>query len=772
MAELSVVGKSVPRVDALEKVTGKARFCSDFKIGGMLHAKVVRSPYPHARIIKIDTSEAERLPGVRAVVTGKDAPDRQAGILLLDQYFLCHDNIARCIGEPVAAVAADTIEIAEEAQDLIEVEYEELPAVFDPEESMKKDPPTIIHPDFPSYFAPPTFYRKTVNPDMPNVLLHFKIYNGDVEKGFESADLIVENRYSTVRIVHGQIEPHRSIAWVEGDGTVVVRTKTQQSPYLQLMLANLFALPPHRIRVIAPYVGGDFGAGSGILTEPIAILLAMKSGRPVSLVYTREEQFVDGRQQVSVITYIKDGVKRDGTLVAREIKTIQDCGRHSEMALIVSRNSAFGAVGTYRVPNFKLDNYGVYTNNPLTGTFRGLGSPQIIWAIEQQMDILAEKLGIDSVEIRKKNILKEGERNVCGQVTHSIGISECLDKVAEWIEWGKKPVEEGGAWRRGKGIGIGQKYSTVSTTSVAIVKVHPDGVIEVRHNTDDIGQGVNTVLAQIAAEQFGVSMDKVKVVRGDTAFCPYDFGAISSRSTFHTGNAVVAACQDAKRQLFEAAAGRLGVSVASLETGDGKVLVKGWPGRSLEISDLFSPADGVPLRGGEILGTGSYFGPVVPEDEKGQSERIVMSFSHAAHAVEVAVNVETGEVKVLRIAGAFDSLPINPKLVEQQIEGGTVQGIGSAIYEHLVLHNGMVVNPNLTDYKLPTAGTLPNNKDIRGIIVPTPHQEGPYEAKGMGEAALVPVAPAIANAVYNAVGVRIKDLPISREKVLEAIKEA
>lgn len=771
MAKLSVVGKSVPRIDALEKVTGKAKFAGDFKVAGMLHVKVLRSPYAHARIVSIDTSKAEKLPGVRAVVTGKDAPDVRIGMVLNDQYVLCRDSIVRSVGESVVAVAADTVEIAEEALDLIDVNYEELPAVFDPEEAMEEDPPTIIHPDLPSYTSPAPYIKWGFEPGRPNVLYHYTIRNGDVERGFEEADLIVENRFSTCRVVHGQLETHQSIAWVEADGTVVVRTKTQQSSVLQQILARLFSLPVAKMRIIAPYVGGDFGGGSGVLTEPITILLAMKSGRPVKFVYTREEQFVDGRQQVPIIVYIKDGVKKDGTLVARKIRTIQDSGRHSEMALIVARNSAFGAVGTYRIPNFRLDNYAVYTNNPLTGVYRGLGAPQMIWAIEQQMDIIAEKLGIDPIEIRKKNILREGDRDVLGQITYSIGVEECLDKVAEWIEWSKKPAQKEGPWRKGKGIAIGQKYTMAGTSSVAVVKVHPDETIEVRHGTDELGQGSNTVIAQIAAEEFGVTLDHVNVVRGDTAFCPYDFGAVSSRATFHVGNAVIRACRDAKRQILEMAAGKLGVLAADLEIREGKILVTRWPGKWIKIGDLFN-VEGVPISGGEILGRGSFYSPMILEDrETGGSERMLTYFTHVAHAVEVEVNVETGEVKVLRVAGAFDAKPINPKLVEQQIEGGIGQGI-SLVYEQVALENGVVINPNFVDYKMATMTSLPSNENSAPIIVPTPHRDGPFGAKGVGEAGLVPIAPAISNAVYNATGLRIKDLPILREKVVQGIREA
>jgi len=734
----------------------------------ILHAKVLRSPYPHARISGIDISKAEKLRGVRAVVTGRDAPDKRNGLMLMDQYILCKDNIVRSVGEAVAAVAADSIEIAEDALKLIDVHYEKLPAVFDPEEAMAEDPVTIIHPQLPDYTFVGT--RLKLESEMPNVCYHFKVRKGNVDKGCQEADLIVENRFSIARIQHCQLETHRADAWVEVDGTLVVRSPLQTPASCARELATLFSLPPSKVRVISPYVGGGFGGKSGPCTiEPIVMLLAMKSRKPVRLMLTREEQFIDSRQRIAVITYIKDGIKSDGTLLAREIKVVVDSGRHAGSALLPTRNLAFGAVGTYMVPNFKLDSYTVYTNNPVTGAYRGFGTPEVTWAIEQQMDMIAEKLGIDAVQLRKKNILREGDRDVCGQITYGIGVKECLDRVTEWIGWNKKPEKAEGSWKKGIGVAIGNKYTMPGFSSVSTVKVHSDGLIEIRHGASEMGQGLNTVITQIAAEEFEVPTDHVKVICGDTSLCPYDLGCVSSRCTFNIGNAVRRACQDAKRQILDIASGIFGVNVADLDIKDGNICVVGLPKRQLKITDLFN-WEGVPIRGGEILGIGSYQGLTIVEDpQTGQSEKMVSYYTHMAVAVEVLVNVETGEVKILRIAGATDPVPINPKMVEGQIEGGMTQGIGSAIFEEIVLNEGVVVNPNFMDYKIPSSLDLPNSSNIKTIIVPLPHIEGPFGAKGVGEVTMTPVAPAIANAVYNAVGMRIVDLPISRERVLSII---
>ncbi len=741
----------------------------------MLHGKGVRSPYPHAKILDINTSKAEKLPGVKAVVTGKDIPPMITGMYLGDMYVLPVDDVVRYIGEPVALVAAETPEIAEEAVDMIEVDYQELPAVYDVEEAFRTDPPAVVHPNLDKFEEIAHVAVRRLVPERPNVTQHFRIRSGDVEKGFKEADVIVENRFSTVPIAHCQPETHQCIAWVKGDGTLVVRTTTQGIHMIRGALINVLQLPANKVQVQSPYTGCGFGGRTWFSSEPYAAVLTMKAGgRPVQVVFTREEMMVAGGHRTPITTYIKDGVKKDGTIVAREITMLVEQGAYSNIAFMITKNGSFGAVGTYRIPNFKLDSYGVYTNNPFTTAFRGFGSAEVIWAVESQMDAIAEKIGMDTVELRRKNFLEEGEKDVCGQVTHSIAAEECLSKVAEWIEWDKKPVEERGVWKRGKGIASGNKYTIAGSEAVCEVKVYADG-FEIRHGTDEMGQGNNTALAQIAAEEFGVSVDQIKVVRGDTAFCPYDWGSLSSRSLYHTGNALIRACRDAKQQMFELAASKLGRPAEQLETSNGKIRIKGVGGKEIPISDLFSGwgKTYVSLKG-EIIGIGTYHAPIILEDEDGQSPRMVSYYCQGAYAVEVAVNVETGQVKVLRSAGCFDvGQPVNPKMCEQQIDGGTAMGIGSSLCEEIVLDKGRVVNPSYADYKLLTAAEMPTTENFITMTTEDylPHIEGPYGAKGLGEAVVTPYAPAVSNAVYNAVGVRIKDLPITREKVLKAIME-
>ncbi|MCL5960163.1 MAG: molybdopterin-dependent oxidoreductase, partial [Chloroflexi bacterium] len=561
------------------------------------------------------------------------------------------------------------------------------------------------------------------------------------------------------------------------DGTITVWSSAQTIYGIKQMLCDALDVSSSKVRVIVPYVGGGFGGKVEIKTEAIAVALAQKSRRPVKVPFSREEVFVCATVRHPMVVYLKDGVKKDGTLVAREITMILNGGAYSEYGYLTTRNAAFGAVGSYKIPNFKLDSYGVYTNQPIGGAFRGFGSAQVIWAIEQQMDMLAEKLGLDPVEFRMKNALQEGDINVSGERAHSVGARECLRRAAEAIEWSTRTRNDGNVWKRGKGIALGNKYSIAPTASCAFVKVHDDETIEIRTSADEMGQGSRTVLGQMAAEEFKVGMGKIRVVAGDTSITPYDQGSISSRTTYNTGNAVRLACKDVKRQIFEKAAERLEASPDDLETAGGKVYVRGTPQRSLRFGDLFSPtlfAAGKFLdRGAEFLGKDTWYQMSTGEDpDTGQGGRLVAFYIHGAQAVEVEVNVETGEVRVDRIVSAYDmGRAVNPKLCEAQIEGGIGMGIGSALYEEMVLDNGTVLNPTFMDYKIPTTLEIPSGEKVKAMIVEAPHSEGPFGAKGLGEGVMIPTAPAIANAIYNAVGVRIHDLSITREKVLNALKQ-
>jgi len=779
--KLSIVGKSVPRVDALDKVTGKAKYTSEEGLGwpGMLYGKVLYSPHAHANIVSIDVSKARRLPGVKAVLTGEDVPEHRSGVVLDDRHVLCREKV-RFVGDAVAAVAAESMEIAEEALGIIEVKYEVLPAIFDVEEAFKPDCPVVLHPDLPNYIRPVYAYLGNDLPG-PNVHTHHKIRTGNVEEGFKQADLIVENRFQNDRITHCQLEPYNAVCYPDSSGGVTLWTSGRifmnRGP-----ICRAFNLPATKVRMRTVYVGGMFGMVGR--PERFVVLLALKTGRPVKMVYTREECFIDGLNRLPKLVYIKDGVKKDGTLIAREMKVIVNCGAYTDHAPMTIRNGAFHA-SQYRMPHFKWDAYGVYTNEPGVAPLRGFGSAEVLWATEQQMDITAEKLGIDPVEYRMKNTPDEGEINVRGEIVHSIGAKECLTKAADWIGLDKpyeQPIDSN--IRRGKGIALGNKYSLVDTASTAFVKVDMDGTIEVYHGMDECGQGCNTVFTQIAAEEFNLPLDKVRIVWGDTARIPWDHGTSSSRGTLYVGNAIRMACRDAKRQMFEIAAPILGTTPENLDTKNGRIFIKDSPEMEITIGDLSLSA--LPeargalkmasclADGGQIIGRATFWGRPSEEDpETGRGESLTMSYCYGAQAAEVAVDVETGLVKVLRFCSAFDmGIPVNPKMVEGQMEGGAGMGIGSALFEGFVFNDkGRLLNPNFNDYRLPSAVEVPSGDNMGSIIVEAPHQGGPFGAKGMGEAAMNASAPAIANAIYNATGVRLHRIPMTPERVLEAIKE-
>jgi len=771
MAKLSVVGKSVIRTDALEKVTGTAKYTSDvdLHLPNLLYGKILRSPYAHARILGIDISQAAKLPGVEIILTGKDVPSQRFGQYVADQHILTRETV-RFIGDAVAAVAANTPETADEALQLIKVEYQKLPAVFDAEEALSPDCPAVLHPDLASYERSLLAYLGRDLPG-PNVHTHHRFRRGNVDHGFQKADLTVENRFSTPRVAHCQLEPYNSFAYLESDGSLTIWSSVHELfGATQGMICKLFALPPSKVRLRTHYIGGNFGARPQ--AEKFAAFLAIKTGKPVRVTYSREECFIDGLNRFSTSIYIKDGVNSDGTLLARQIKVICNGGAYASLTPLLARNASF-ALSLYRIPNLKWDAYGVYTNEPCSGPFRGFAIPEVLWAIEQQMDIIAHKLEIDPVDFRKRNIVREGEENVRGEITHSIGAQECLDKAAEWIEWGKPSPASSGHLKAGKGVASGIKYSMTDAASSAIVKVHCDGTVEVRHGADEVGQGANTILAQIAAEEFSVPTHKVKLVWGDTARTSYDFGSVSSRTTYSTGNAVLLACQDVKRQMFKIAATKLGASPQDLETRDGKIYLKQSPETAIMVADLCLPGAGCLAEGAELLGRATFVKPGSGEDpDTGQGKILTSFYSYGAQAAEVTVDTETGQVRVLRFGSSFDmGQPINTKLCEGQMEGGAGMGIGTALHEELIIDKGQVLNPNFTDYRLPSTGDIPSGDNMGCMIAAVPQRDGPFGAKGLGEATLVATAPAIANAVYNAVGVRIKDLPITPEKVLNALRE-
>ena len=781
-----LVGKNIPTRDIMEKVTGAAQYCTDLELPGMLHGKVLRSPKPHARILEVDVSQAEKVPGVKAVITGKDIPPNKFGEAICDKHVLARHTV-RFVGDPVAAVAAETLDAATEALNLIRVTYEDLPAVFDPEKAYEVNPEVVIHPELPNYepgaIAAAPDQNISFDPERPNVCNHYKVRHGDLAAGFAEAEEIIENRFTAGRIQACALEPHGCIAAFDPEGRLTVWSGRQLLFLSKAHFCGTLNLPPSKVRLISSmHVGGSFGSKSMFTVEPIAAVLARETGKPVKMILTREEVFCSGGSRIPMVIYLRDGVKRDGTLVAREVKVILNAGAYAVLAPVLATNLTYGVVGTYRVPNLSIDTYAAYTNEPEAISFRGFGCSQPIWAVESQMDIIAEKLGISPAEIRRKNILREGEENGHGELMHSIGAGKCLEKVVEELDKCDKPTHVPKGWKVGRGLALGSKYAFPGVTSFGWVKVHEDGTLEIRHSTDEFGQGVNTVLPQIAADVFKMSPEHVRVFRGDTDHVPFSTGSISQSSTYNLGKSVFLAALDAKKQVLELASKRLGIPPEDLDTKDSIVFVLSDPAKTVSFTDLFkrTAAGGFVEEIGEIVGRSCWAQQSAPPDpETGKIDpelakkglRRASFYGHAAQGAEVMVETETGRVKITRLILACDmGRPIHPKLCEGQMEGGLVMSLGSALMEEMTLSDGRLLNANFHDYLLPSMGEVPSREALGLFFTPEPHNEGPYGAKGLGETVMTPGAPAIGNAIYDATGVRFKDLPITVEKIYNSLK--
>ena len=763
--KLESIGQSPVRLDAREKVTGRTLYAVDLKMAGMLYAKVLRSPHPHARILHIDATKARSLPGVVAVVTGKDFPG-SLGATVQDQSFLAGDKV-RFVGDAVAAVAAVNLDTAEEALSLIHVEYELLPALFDPVEAMKSRE-VLIHENLSQYAVAPGIFPVPGT----NICNHFKLRKGDPERGFKESDLVLEDTYRSQMVQHAHLETHAAIAQVDSSGKILIWSNTQTPYFNRKALAKSLNLPLNQVRVMVTTLGGGFGGKSYLKAEPICVALALKSkGRPVKLVFTREEEFGVAPVRHPTIIRCKTGMKKDGTWLAQETELIFDTGAYADIGPRVCRNAGFSAAGPYQVPNVRIDSYCVYTNHPIGGAFRGFGIPQVSWAIESHLDVMAEKLGLDPVEVRLKNAVEEGSLSVTGQVLHSVGLKETLRQAAEKIGWRKAS----GPYR-GKGIACMHKSTVTPSSSAAFVKLNEDASVTLLCSAVEMGQGSSTILAQIASEELGIPVEKISMVRPDTDVTPYDMASVSSRSTFFVGNAVRRAAADAREQLLQIAAEILEANPLDLVIEAGKVMVRGVPEKAIPIAELplgeafYVGAKGRG-RGRPVLGRGSFtVEDATPLDrETGQGKNPSAFWMYATQAAEVEVDPRSGRIKVLRISSAHDvGKSIHPVAIEGQIQGALVMGVGTALFEEMELEKGRVKNPSFAEYKLPSALDAP---EMIPIIVEELHAQGPYGAKGLGEPALAPTAAAIANAIYAAVGVRVKDLPITPEKILEGLRK-
>ncbi|MSP37083.1 MAG: xanthine dehydrogenase family protein molybdopterin-binding subunit [Deltaproteobacteria bacterium] len=768
---MALVGSDVAMVGGIAKVTGAVNYAPDLLLARMLFAKALRSPFPHANILRIDTTKAEKLPGVVAVVTRDDLSGLNPyfGPVVDDQPVVATERV-RHVGEVVALVAAESREIAEEALDLIDVEYQELPAVFDLMEAVKPGAP-VLHAQRKETTA--GVHREEFNFQVGgNVCSVYHVEDGDIKTGFAEADEILENTYTLPPVQHGHIEPHAATAYWEPSGKLVLHSATQNPSGVQEQLAQIFKLPENQVRVIVPLVGGGYGGKTHARLEPALALLARKARRPVQWVLTRDEVFLTGRRYGAVVK-IKTGFKRDGRIVARQVEAFYEIGAYALNGPVNAKTGCYVASGPYNIPNRSLTTYSVYTNLPPTGPFRGVGVSHVCWAYESEMDDIARRLHIDPLELRQRHLVQEGDVFVTGEKLVSVGIAECLRRTAEAIGWKGKEEQaqpaDGKTLVRGKGLAVTIKSTTTPTTSSANVRLNADGSAVLLTSSVEMGQGLLTILAQIVGDELGLPFDRVTVSSPDTDITPYDKSSSSSRTTFHMGQAALKAAQEIKNQLLEVAAKKLEARAEDLELRDGAVSVRGVPDKKMSITEIFK------ARYGSTVGSmfGGYCfksdGGLDPKTGKGKAAAF---WFFSACGAEVEVDIETGKVRVLNTVTAVDAgKAIHPKQCGLQNEGSMLSGMGSALFEEMVYDNGQPINSNFLEYMLPSLEDHPQG--FQSILVETPHPDGPFGAKGVGEAALPPVAPAIGNAIANALGgARIRDLPIKPDKIIAALEAA
>ncbi len=769
----SPIGESVTRVDALEKVTGEAKFTDDLQFGaGLLYGQVVRSPHPHAIIKRVDVSRALALPGVRAAVTGEDSDDH-IGLYLKDRYIFCRDRV-RFVGDPVAGVIAVSESIADEACRLVEVEYEVLEPVLDPLQGVQEGAP-LLHPDLGEYVVADFIDPKPGT----NIANHFKVRKGDVEAAWSKCDVIVECDFRVPHVQHVPLETHVAVARVDQTGKIILWSSSQ-SPFAQRnLIAEALNMSQSDIRVIAPYVGGGFGSKAGVSVEGTAVVMARKvPGHPVKMRLTREEEFYCAFVRQGLIARTKVGAKSDGEILAMKTEYYWDAGAYTEYGVNITRASGYSSTGPYRIPNVHADSYCVYTNHPVGGPMRGFGMPEIHWGIEQIMDMVADELGMDKVAFRLKNCLRGGDKNVTGMTMHPIGLAECIEKASKAINWGEKAPASAPHKRRGKGLAIMWKAPAMppNAGSSAWVRFNEDATVSLGIGGQEIGQGSFTVATQMAAATLGVPLDWIHISAPvDTKYSPYEWQTVASRLTWSMGNAIVQAAEDARRQILDIVAAYWDEDPNDLDVKDGQVISfkseNAIPLKDMVVYGLPLPDD-QGWHGGPIIGHGNFMPTYITslDNETGQGQRAVVHYTTGCQAVDLEVDTETGQIHLLRVASAFDvGKAINPDQVRAQMEGGVVQGASTAILECLQLKDGVPQNPSFTDYRIATSVDIPD--EIIPIIVEVPQDDGPWGARGVGEHPMVPTAPAIANAVAAALGVRILEMPMTPEKVFLAIQE-
>jgi len=753
MPDFAVVGKRIVNIRSGPKAVGQAVYTDDMKFPNMLYAAVLRSPFPHARILSIDTSRAEALPGVKGVVTGKNVPKIRVGALPTqsDRTVMAIDKV-RHVGEAVAAVAAIDDEIAEEALGLIRVEYEALPAVFDPEEAIKPGAPRV-HDEVAD-----------------NVSFKFIKSYGDVEKGFRESDYVRQDTFRTAPIPHAPMEPHGVISQWNTDGTLTVWIDIQMPFLIQRAFARVFNLPEDRVRIIKTETGGGFGGKGEFLAHYYAsTYFAKLTGKPVKAIMTREEVFVNTSQRHPVNITLKTGVKKDGALVSQHVRYLADGGAYMSTGPLALAIAYYMGMLPYVLPNYSYEGIRAYTNKTNSGPMQGHAVPQLRWAIESQLDQIAEEIGIDPLVIRRKNAVYPGYKHPV-HVYGSCGFKETIDEVEKSLAWSDRK----GKLPAGHGIGVacssfvsGIKMLSHFGGSI-VIQINSDAGVNILSGAADIGQGTDTVIGQIVAEVLGVTMDSIRVIAADTAITPMDQGTFSSGVTLRVGNAAIIAAREVKKQLLEVVAPNLETSPDQLEFRGGKIFVRGRPEKSISFFQavrIYRYAD----KSMPIVGKGNYVpdvADVATMIREGGTHSPAYSFM--CQGAEVKVDRETGDVKVLKLITGHDcGRVINPINVEGQLDGAVSKGVGMAFFEDQPHKDGSYLNNNFLDFLMPTSLDHPDEIPLKSIETDEPN--GPFGAKESGEGNLIGVSPAIANAIYDAVGVRINDLPITPDKVKKAL---
>lgn len=751
--QFSVIGQRVPKYDALEKVNGRAQYLIDLKLSGMLHGKILRSKYAHARILNIDISKAEALDGVVAVITAKDTPKIKFGFM--KDNLPLKDEISLSYRDEIAAVAAIDEQIASRAIELIDVEYEKLPPVFDAMEAIRDGAPQL---------------HKEARKNIANIPFSFKA--GDPESAFSDVEAIcVEGTFKAHFMTHTALGTMGALASFDSNGMLTMWANAQAPFMYQRDMAEALGISGERVRVIQPFIGGAFGRGMDLYpVDVITALLSIKTGRPVKIVFSREEDFACSPTRQPAIFKLKTAASKDGKILARKVEVFLDVGAYVSWGAFDARVMMATASGQYRVKNVQFDAWPIYTNNPSSGTMRGAGNPQINFAIESQMDVLAEKLGLDPVELRLRNVNRPGDVTTQGMKITTCAMEETLRRAAEEVGWK-------GRHRAGKvrGIGFSTLFHVAGGARVyrsdgcgAIIKIDDFGKVTVFTGMSEIGTGSDTSIAQIVAEELGVPLSKIELVNKDTALKPWDVGIHASRGTFIGGNAALRAARDAKNQLLRLAAKELREDQSNLEIKNGEIFSLSNSGNRIGYTRLLRRSH-FKQEGAMIMSSTFFDPPTEMSDSETFLGNISMTYGFGTQAVLVEVDEETGRIDVLKVIAVHDGGRIlNPIGAEGQIQGGIVMSLSYAMVEQLVLDEGMVMNPSFADYKLLTSMEIP---EIRVSFVGEPDASGPFGAKGLGEHGCIPTPAALANAVYDAVKVRLNELPLTPDKILGAISK-